>query len=192
MRVLAGLVCFSAAFLRAHSRKPRYGLATLSKFRFGKTPSLIGAWWSAPDGMIGFPLVGQIRASWPDAKGLEDVLRARLAKNYTGQLDVTVALAAVNRESEEETKPKVYITGEVLRPGPYFVRPTINVMQAIALAGGLGRLRRRQRIQLHRKVNGVDSIFIFDYNSYHVGGQHGRQYQSSIRRHHHRSRAWLA
>ena len=70
---------------------------------------------------------------------------------------------------EEESKPKVYVSGEVLRPGPYFVRPTINVMQALSLAGGLGPFAAKQRIQLHRKINGVDSIFIFDYNAYLAG-----------------------
>jgi polysaccharide export outer membrane protein len=122
-----------------------------------------------PDGYIGFPLVGQIRAGGLTPRALEDLLRSRLQKNYTGQLDVSVALAEVNKGSEDETKPKVYVTGEVLRPGPYFTKPTINVMQAIALAGGLSPFAARQRIQLHRKIDGVDSIFIFNYNSYAAG-----------------------
>jgi polysaccharide export outer membrane protein len=41
-------------------------------------------------------------------------------------------------------------------------------MQAIALAGGLGPFAAKQRIQLHRKINGVDSIFIFNFNAYVV------------------------
>ena len=122
-----------------------------------------------PDGFIGFPLVGQIRAAGLTPQALEQVLRTRLQKNYTGQLDITVALAGVNREYEDELKPKIYVTGEVLRPGPYFNRPTINVMQAISLAGGLSPFAARQRIQLHRKVNGVDTIFIFDYNGFSSG-----------------------
>src|SRR5690242_5340318 len=122
-----------------------------------------------PDGYIGFPLVGQVKAGGLTPRALEELLRARLQKNYTGQLDVTVALADINRSLDDETKPKVYITGEVLRPGPVFARPTINVMQAISLAGGLSPFAARQRIQLHRKVNGVDSIFIFNYNAYEAG-----------------------
>ena len=122
-----------------------------------------------PDGYIGFPLVGQIKASGLTPRALEDLLRSRLQKSYTGQLDVTVAMADINKESEDETKPKVYISGEVLRPGPYFVRPTINVMQALSLAGGLSPFAARQRIQLHRKIQGTDSIFLFDYNAYLSG-----------------------
>ena len=122
-----------------------------------------------PDGFIGFPLVGQIRAAGLTPQALEELLRTRLQKNYTGQLDITVALSGVNRDYEDELKPKIYVTGEVLRPGPYFNRPTINVMQAISLAGGLSPFAARQRIQLHRKVNGVDTIFVFDYNAFSSG-----------------------
>jgi polysaccharide export outer membrane protein len=122
-----------------------------------------------PDGMISFPLAGHIKASGKTPQALEEVLRSRLQKNYSGQLDVTVSLADVNKEAEAETAPKVYITGEVLRPGPYVLKPTINVMQAISLAGGLGPFAAKQRVQLHRKINGADSIFIFDFNAYASG-----------------------
>jgi polysaccharide biosynthesis/export protein len=122
-----------------------------------------------PDGMISFPLAGHIKAGGKTPQALEDVLRGRLQKNYTGQLDVTVSLADVNKDLEAETTPKVYVTGEVLRPGPYPLKPAINVMQALSLAGGLGPFAARQRIQLHRKINGTDSIFIFDFNAYASG-----------------------
>ena len=122
-----------------------------------------------PDGMISFPLAGHIKAGGKTPQALEEVLRTRLQKSYTGQLDVTVSLAGVNPEAEAEAKPRVYITGEVLRPGPYPIKPAINVMQAIAIAGGLGPFAAKQRVQLHRKINGADSIFIFDFNAYASG-----------------------
>jgi polysaccharide export outer membrane protein len=168
MRVLLALLFFCSFLTSAFAQsaiRPGDGL----EISVWQDPKLDRRVVVAPDGMIGFPLVGQIRAAGLTPQALEQVLRERLAKNYTGQLDVTVALAAVNKEYEDEAKPKVYITGEVLRPGPYFVRPTINVVQAIALAGGLGPFAARQRIQLHRKVNGVDSIFIFDFNAFSSG-----------------------
>jgi polysaccharide export outer membrane protein len=42
-------------------------------------------------------------------------------------------------------------------------------MQAISLAGGLSPFAARQRIQIHRKVRGIDSIFVFDYNAFETG-----------------------
>ena len=122
MRVLLALLFFCSFLTSAFAQsaiRPGDGL----EISVWQDPKLDRRVVVAPDGMIGFPLVGQIRAAGLTPQALEQVLRERLAKNYTGQLDVTVALAAVNKEYEDETKPKVYITGEVLRPGPYFVRP---------------------------------------------------------------------
>ena len=94
-----------------------------------------------PDGMISFPLAGHIKAAGITTQALENLLAARLAKNYTGKLDVTVALAAVNPNELSESKPRVYISGEVLKPGPYPLKPPINIAQAIALAGGFKSFR---------------------------------------------------
>lgn len=123
----------------------------------------------APDGTIGFPLAGHLKAAGRAPKDVEDELKARLAKNYTGPLDITVSLAAVNKENADEEKPRVYITGEVLRPGPILLQQRINIMQAISLAGGLGPFAARQRIQIHRKINGAESTFVFDYSAYLSG-----------------------
>jgi len=123
----------------------------------------------SPDGTIGFPLAGHVKAGGLTPKAVEDELRSRLASKYTGPLDITVTLAAVNKESEDETKPKVYVSGEVQRPGPYTIRTRTSVAQALALAGGLGPFAARQRIQIHRKVSGVDSILLFDYRAYQYG-----------------------
>ena len=166
--LLAALVVFFSLFTHAYAQAPlRSG--DMIEISVWQDPKLDRRVVVGPDGMIGFPLVGQIRVGGLTPQEVENLLRTRLQKNYTEKLDITVARAALNRDLEEETKPKVYVTGEVLRPGPYFVRPTINVMQAIALAGGLGPFAARQRIQLHRKIDGVDSIFIFDYYAYTSG-----------------------
>src|SRR4029079_10829220 len=81
----------------------------------------------SPDGMIAFPLAGHIKAAGITPQALENLLRARLQKNYTGQLDVTVSLAAANPNELSESKPRVYISGEVLKPGPYPLKPPINI-----------------------------------------------------------------
>ena len=169
MRALLVAFLFFCGFLTsAYAQSPLRPGDTVS-ISVWQDPKLDRTLVIGPDGYIGFPLVGQIKASGLTPHALEDILRSRLQKNYTGQIDVSVALAAVNREYEDEEKPKVYISGEVLRPGPYFARPTINVAQAIALAGGLSPFAAGRRIQLHRKIHGVDSIFIFDYNAYQAG-----------------------
>jgi len=168
MRVLLALLFVGVFLTIAHAQEP-LRVGDRISISVWQDPKLDRVLVIGPDGYIGFPLVGQIKASGLTPRALEDQLRSRLAKNYTGELDVSVALAAVNREAEDELRPRVYVSGEVLRPGPYPARPAINVAQAIALAGGLSPFAARQRIQVHRQIRGVESILLFDYNAYEVG-----------------------
>lgn len=123
----------------------------------------------SPEGMIAFPLAGHIKAAGVTPQSLENLLRARLQKNYTGKLDITVSLAAVNPTEAADQRPRVYMTGEVLKPGPYPAKPSIDIAQAIALAGGLSPFAAGRRIQIHRKVNGTDTILVFDYKAFQSG-----------------------
>lgn len=123
----------------------------------------------APDGTIAFPLAGHLKAGGLTPQAVESELRRRLQKSYKEPLSITVGLAQVNKEQQELSRPKVYVTGEVLRPGPYDISVPTNLVQAIALAGGLGPFAAKQRIQLHRKISGQDSIFVFNYNDYLAG-----------------------
>ena len=86
-------------------------------------------------------------------------------------LDVTVAVANSPKDiPEEDLKPKVFITGEVIRPGSYVVRQPTTLMQAIALAGGVGPFAAKQRIQVRRRAPGGDeTIFMFNYKAYEKG-----------------------
>ena len=121
-----------------------------------------------PTGMISFPLAGQIRAGGLTPAALENVLKQRLKDKYAGDLDITVALLQT-KQLEEDLKPRVFITGEVLRPGPFIMRQRTTIMQAIALAGGFGPFAAKHRIQVRRQIAGADSIFVFDYNAFFTG-----------------------
>jgi polysaccharide export outer membrane protein len=123
----------------------------------------------SPEGMIAFPLAGHIKAAGITPQALENLLRARLQKNYAGKLDITVSLAAVNPTEAADQRPRVYISGEVLKPGPYPAKPAIDAAQAIALAGGLSPFAASRRIQIHRKVNGADTVIVFDYKAFQSG-----------------------
>lgn len=125
-----------------------------------------------PLGEIAFPLAGHIRARGLTPLALENVLKTKLRPNYKDDsLDVTVALANAPKDvPEEDLKPKIFITGEVLRPGPYVVRQPTTLMQAISLAGGLGPYAAKKRIQVRRRAPGGDeTIYVFNYRAYEAG-----------------------
>jgi polysaccharide export outer membrane protein len=121
-----------------------------------------------PDGMISFPLVGQIRAQGMTPAGLERLLSQRLKDKYTEGVDVNVSLLGLGRDTDD-TKPRIYVTGEVKAPGAYPIPVRTDIVQAIALAGGLSPFAAKHRIQVRRKVRGVDELLPFDYSAYQSG-----------------------
>jgi polysaccharide export outer membrane protein len=125
-----------------------------------------------PSGEIAFPLAGHIRARGLTPQALEGILKAKLRNNYKDEnLDITVAVLAAPKEiPEEDLKPKIFITGEVIRPGSYIVRQPTTLMQAIALAGGIGPFAAKSRIQVRRRgAGGDETIFMFNYRAYEAG-----------------------
>jgi len=120
-------------------------------------------------GQIAFPLAGHIRVGGLTPQGLEHILKNKLKANYKDEdLDVTVGLTGTT-VPEDDLKPKVFITGEILRPGSYVVRQQTTLMQAIALAGGLGPFAAKRRIMVRRKGGPGEDIFMFDYRAYEAG-----------------------
>jgi polysaccharide export outer membrane protein len=125
-----------------------------------------------PNGQIAFPLAGHITAEGLTPQRLERLLKARLKRNYKDDdLDITVAVANAARPEipEDDLKPKIFITGEVLRPGPYAIRQATTLVQALSLAGGLGPFAAKKRIQIHRGSGADETIFHFDYKAYESG-----------------------
>jgi polysaccharide export outer membrane protein len=122
-----------------------------------------------PSGQIAMPLAGHIRADGLTPQALENIIKNRLRSSYKDEsLDVTVALTN-SVVPEEDLKPKVFITGEILRPGSYVVRQKTTLMQAIALAGGLGPYAAKRRIMVRRRGGPGEDIFMFDYRAYEAG-----------------------
>jgi polysaccharide biosynthesis/export protein len=125
-----------------------------------------------PDGMIAFPLAGTVRAGGLTTEAVEAALKARLQKQYTAELDVSVGVAKLREVEKKEEKdffPMVYMTGEVNKPGNVQIDRRTTVLQAIAMAGGLGPFAAKKRIQVRRKVNGQETMYPFNYEDVEEG-----------------------
>jgi len=81
-----------------------------------------------PDGGFSFPLVGDIRAAGKTVEELRLELTEKLSRFVT-DLFVTVQVREINGN-------KIYVIGQVNRPGEFVVNPRVDVMQALTLAGG--------------------------------------------------------
>jgi len=78
-------------------------------------------------GVVAFPLVGEVNAAGGTARDLEDGIAAKLQQGYLKNPTVNV---------EVLTYRPFFILGEVKRPGSYAYKNGLNVLNAVALAGG--------------------------------------------------------
>src|SRR5260370_6604523 len=168
MRILIFLICLLAvSAANAHTLKSGDTLA-VSVMQDSKLDRTVIV---DPSGQIAFPLAGHFRVQGLTPQAVENILKDKLKSNYKDEsLDVTVALVnSVKDIPEEDLKPKIFITGEILRPGSYVVRQKTTLMQAIALAGGLGAFAAKRRIMVRRRGGPAEDIFMFDYRPYEAG-----------------------
>jgi len=59
----------------------------------------------------------------------------------------------------------VYVIGKVNRPGNYTYYANIDVLQALAMAGGLNPFADRSEIKIMRTDKGGKKEFSFDYDA---------------------------
>jgi len=81
-----------------------------------------------PDGAVSLALLGEVKAAGKTTKQFADEL-VRLYSKYLKQPSITVTV----REFRVE---RIYILGQVSRPGEYQLRPAIGIMELLANAGG--------------------------------------------------------
>ena len=114
-----------------------------------------------PDGMISFPLVGDMAAEGRTVEDLRSELVRRLIK-YIPNVNVTVAVLKV-------LSHKVYVVGRVAKPGEYLVGHYTDVLQALSLAGGLTPFAAENDIKIVRRVMGQQQTFPFRYSDVRKG-----------------------
>ena len=102
-------------------------------------PDLSGTYTVGIGGSLSFPLVGRIDASERTVTALEDSLRERLAKGYLRDPRVTVAVV-------EYRSRRVFVLGQVRRPGAYPSTGPMTVVELLALAGDARSWRPSRRL----------------------------------------------
>ncbi len=108
-----------------------------------------------PDGKITLPLINDVQAA-----GLTpEQLRASIVKEsarFIREPDVTVVVKQIN-------SLKVYVTGQVNKPGTYPLTTPTTVLQVLALAGGVGDFAKKDRVVVMRTEGGETRSFKFNY-----------------------------
>ncbi|GMR09007.1 MAG: hypothetical protein BMS9Abin26_2019 [Gammaproteobacteria bacterium] len=114
-----------------------------------------------PDGILSFPLVGSLQAAGHTPEEVRAQLIEKL-KKYIPDPVVTVSVKSVAGN-------KIYVLGKVNRPGVYNVGHYVDVMQALALAGGLTPFAAANSINILRRTDGEQQSFGFKYGEVEDG-----------------------
>ena len=110
-----------------------------------------------PDGMITLPLIRDVKAAGLTPGELADRIQEAV-REWITDASVTVVVRQMNSR-------KVFITGEVARPGAYQLASSMTVMQLIAVAGGLTEFAEAKSITIMRVEGGKTRTFAFDYRN---------------------------
>lgn len=114
-----------------------------------------------PDGRISFPLVGDLQVAGSTPSEIQSKLSERL-KKFIPDPVVTVVVTKVGGY-------KIYIIGQVKKSGQYAVGRYLDVVQALALAGGLTPYAAENKIKIFRRENGQQKIIPFRYEDIKKG-----------------------
>jgi polysaccharide export outer membrane protein len=111
-----------------------------------------------PDGKITLPLLNEVRAAGLTPGQLKDLL-VEESKKYVEDPNVSVVVKQINSR-------KVFITGEIGKPGPYPLMAPTTIMQLLVVAGGLRDYAKSEKITIMRNENGKATSIRFNYKEF--------------------------
>lgn len=162
--VHSNLQAQSAAAANAATAVPT-GVAVPTDYVIGADDVLTVVFWRdkdlsgdvvvRPDGKISIPLLNDIQAAGSTPEQLRERL-VEAANRYVADPSATVVVKQINSR-------KVFITGQVEKPGPYPLSTSMTVVQLIALSGGLNEYADSKNIVVLRPDNGRTASFRLNY-----------------------------
>ena len=108
-----------------------------------------------PDGVLSFPLVGDVNVENMSVPEIREAIKKKLAE-YVPDASVTVMLKEIN-------SLKVYVIGQVKNPGEFPITLDAHVMQVLAQAKGLTPFAAERDIHILRYQGKSIEKIGFDY-----------------------------
>jgi polysaccharide biosynthesis/export protein len=136
---------------------PNYliGAQDLLDISVWKEPELSRSVPVRPDGKISLPLLNDVKAAGLTPSELTKQITAGLSKFMTNP-QVTVIVSQINSQ-------RIYILGEVARPGAFVLVPGMTVLHALSDGGGFTPFANSKKIYIIRQQNGKQEKLSFNY-----------------------------
>ena len=108
-----------------------------------------------PDGKISLPLLNDVQAAGLTPMQLQNNIREGL-KKFIADPQVTIIVTQINSR-------KIFVLGEIARPGTFAMLPHMTVLQAISSAGGFSQFAKESGVYVLRTENGRQITLPFNY-----------------------------
>jgi polysaccharide export outer membrane protein len=141
--------CAGSTSAQARDAKPfqpqeyRIGVEDVLEIAVWREPELSTVAPVRPDGKVTVPVAGEVAAAGRTAHELEQ----ELAKKFS----VRIASPTVTVVIKEVNSSRVFVLGEVAKPGAYPMRGAMTVVQALAVAGGMTEFADKGSIVILRR-----------------------------------------
>lgn len=126
-----------------------------------KDPALTQSVPVRPDGKISFPLIGEIQAGGRSVSQVKEEMEEKISR-YVPDPVLTIGI-------QEIKSMLVYVIGRVNSPGRFAVYSNVDVLQALAMAGGCNPFADTKNIRVFRKAGSRTLIMDFNYNDVSMG-----------------------
>jgi polysaccharide export outer membrane protein len=109
-----------------------------------------------PDGKFSFPLTGEVNAMGRTVADIQAELTTKLV-TYIPEAVVTVSVTGIGGN-------RIFVIGQVARPGNFELNQRLNVLQALSLAGGTTPFAALNDIIIIRGSGRDQRVFRFGYD----------------------------
>lgn len=133
---------------------------------FWREKDLSGQVMVRPDGMVSLPLLNDVQAAGLTPEEFRQKLLTAAAR-YVENPSVAVIVRTINSR-------KIFVTGEVAKPGAFPLGGPLTVAQAISLAGGPKEYADVKNIAVVRTVDGKPVRFKFNLKDFAKGKNPGQ------------------
>jgi polysaccharide export outer membrane protein len=126
------------------------GPGDVFEVRVFQEPELSGVYQVGPQGDVIFPLCKRVAVAGLDANAAAEAIRACLAKGFMRDPQVSVLVKEYNSK-------KVFVFGEVQKPGTFPFEDGMSVVQAVTIAGGFTKTAAQNSTSVTRRVGGTET-----------------------------------
>ncbi len=125
------------------------GSGDMLEVKVYQEPDLGGVYRVASEGTIDFPLCGRLKILGLSPTQASDAITACLQDRFLKHPEVSVVVREYNSK-------KVFIFGEVTKPGTFSFSDSMNIIELLTQAGGFTKAAAKNNVSVIRQANGAE------------------------------------